>query len=166
MNPPLRNAAARKALWETFASGKIPILESDHAPHTSVEKEDNFHAAPSGVPGVETMIPLMLAQVKAGKVELDVVVDAASKNPAALVGLTDRGHLDAGMRADFAVYDFKTVTKVDGNHLHSKCGWSPFDGMNAIFPTHTFLAGKPVVENGELVAAPGTGKSLRAMPKE
>ncbi len=166
MNPPLRSPVVRKAIFDLFAKGKIPILESDHAPHTSVEKEDNFHAAPSGVPGVETMIPLMLAAAKSGKVDLSIVVDAATKNPAALIGATDRGALDPGMRADFAVYDMKAVSKIDEGKLHSKCNWSPFDGMNAIFPTHTFLAGKPVVDDGDLVAAPGTGRSLRPLPKE
>lgn len=166
MNPPLRSPTARKALFEQFAKGRIPVIESDHAPHTSVEKEDNFHAAPSGVPGVETMVPLLLAQVKAGKVDLQVVVDASSKNPASLIGAADRGALDAGMKADFAVYDLKVATKIDGNKLHSKCGWSPFDGHTAIFPSHTYLGGKPVIQEGELVGTPGMGKPLRPMPKE
>jgi dihydroorotase len=159
MNPPLRSPAAKQALWKLFAGGKIPILESDHAPHTSVEKEDNFHAAPSGVPGVETMLPLMLAQAKAGKVDLRTVVDAATVNPANLLGVKDRGALEPGLRADFAVYEWKP-TKVVGDDLHSKCGWTPFEGHNAIFPTHTFLAGNPVIEERELVAAPGSGRSI------
>ncbi len=159
MNPPLRSPAAREALWKVFAAGKIPILESDHAPHTSVEKEDNFHAAPSGVPGVETMMPLLLAQAKAGHVDLRTVVDAATVNPAALIGASDRGALEPGLRADFAVYEWKP-TKVDEDNLHSKCGWSPFDGHNAIFPSHTFLAGRAVMEEHELVAAAGSGRSI------
>ena len=159
MNPPLRSPAARQALWKAFASGKVPILESDHAPHTSVEKEDNFHAAPSGVPGVETMLPLMLAQAKAGKVDLRTVVDAVTTAPAALLGITDRAALEPGLRADFAVYEWKP-TKVAAKELHSKCGWTPFEGHNAIFPSHTFLAGQAVVEERELVAALGSGRSL------
>lgn len=159
MNPPLRGPAARKALWDQFAAGRIPILESDHAPHTSIEKEDSFHAAPSGVPGVETMLPLLLAQAKAGKVDLKVVVDAATRNPAALLGLDDRGSLEAGLRADFAVYDMKG-TKVEARRLHAKCGWTPFEGHAAIFPSHTFLAGMPVVEGFELVGKPGMGKPM------
>ncbi|MEA3191138.1 MAG: dihydroorotase [Thermoplasmata archaeon] len=159
MNPPLRGPAARKQLWDLFAAGRIPILESDHAPHTGIEKEDNFHAAPSGVPGVETMVPLMMAQAKAGKVDLKVVVDAATRNPAQLLGLDDRGSLEPGLRADFAVYDMKTV-KVEAKKLHAKCGWTPFEGHNAIFPSHTFLAGRAVVEDHDLVAAPGTGKPM------
>ncbi|MHB1260962.1 MAG: dihydroorotase [Thermoplasmatota archaeon] len=163
MNPPLRSPAVRKALWEAFAAGKVPILESDHAPHTKVEKEDNFHNAPSGVPGVETMVPLMLAQVN-GKLPLQRVVDAVTVGPANLLGLKDRGVLEAGMRADFAVYDLKHPTKVDSGELHSKCGWSPYDGLKAVFPTHTFLAGKAVVQDGQLVGKPGMAGPLKPLP--
>lgn len=163
MNPPLRGPAVRKALWEAFAAGKIPILESDHAPHTGVEKEDNFHNAPSGVPGVETMAPLMLAQV-GGKLGLQTVVDALTINPATLIGVKDRGALEPGMRADFAVYDLKHPTKVDSGDLHSKCGWSPYDGLKACFPTHTFLAGKALVQDGQLVGQPGGARPLRPLP--
>ncbi|MFO1534859.1 MAG: dihydroorotase [Thermoplasmatota archaeon] len=166
MNPPLRGPEVRKALWRLFADGKLPILESDHAPHTQAEKEDNFHAAPSGVPGVETTLPLMLAQAKAGKVELQTVVDAAATNPARLLGLTDRGALEPGMRADFAVFDLKAIGKLTASVLHSKCGWTPFEGHNAILPSHTFLAGHPIVQEGELLASPGTGKSMIPQPRE
>ncbi|MEA3142941.1 MAG: dihydroorotase [Thermoplasmata archaeon] len=166
MNPPLRSPDARKALWKLFTDGKIPILESDHAPHTQAEKEDNFHAAPSGVPGVETMLPLMLAQAKSGKVELQTVVDAVTLNPAKLLGLTDRGALEPGMRADFAVFDLKAAGKLTANALHSKCGWTPFEGHSAILPSHTYLAGHPIVQDGELVAQPGTGKSMLPQPRE
>ncbi|HJQ93524.1 MAG TPA: dihydroorotase [Candidatus Thermoplasmatota archaeon] len=163
MNPPLRSPAVRKALWDAFAAGKVPILESDHAPHTKVEKEDSFHNAPSGVPGVETMVPLMLAQVN-GKMPLQRVVDAATVGPANLLGLKDRGVLEPGMRADFAVYDLKKPTKVVSADLHSKCGWSPYDGLKAVFPTHTFLAGQAVVQEGQLVGKPGMAGPLKPLP--
>ncbi len=163
MNPPLRNPAVRKALLDAFAAGKVPILESDHAPHTKVEKEDNFHNAPSGVPGVETMVPLMLAQV-GGKLPLQRVVDAVTLGPANLLGLKDRAVLEPGMRADFAIYDLKHPTKVDSAELHSKCGWSPYDGLKAVFPSHTFLAGKAVVQEGELVGKPGMAGPLKPLP--
>lgn len=159
MNPPLRSPAQRESLWKLYAEGKIPILESDHAPHTKTEKEDAFHNAPSGVPGVETMIPLMLAQVAAGKLDLATVVDSVTKNPADLLQLDDRGHLEAGMRADFAVYGGKPH-KLKAETLHSQCGWSPFDGKMVHMPQATFLAGRPVVQDGQRVAAPGTGKSV------
>jgi dihydroorotase len=163
MNPPLRSPAVRKALWDSFAAGKIPVLESDHAPHTKVEKEDNFHNAPSGVPGVETMVPLMLAQTN-GKLPLQRVVDAVTVGPAALLGLKDRGVLEPGMRADLAIYDLKKPTTVVSADLHSKCGWSPYDGLKAVFPSHTFLAGKAVVQDGQLVAKPGSAGPLKPLP--
>lgn len=163
MNPPLRGPAVRKALMEAFAAGKINILESDHAPHTSVEKEDSFHNAPSGVPGVETMLPLMLAHV-GGKLALGTVVDALTANPAALIGVKDRGALEPGLRADFTIVDLKHPTKVDSAELHSKCGWSPYDGLKACFPTHTFLNGQAIVADGELVGQPGGARPIRPLP--
>jgi dihydroorotase len=167
MNPPLRGVEARKNLLKAFADGKIPILESDHAPHTQAEKEDNFHAAPSGVPGVETMLPLMLAQTRAGaKLDLQTVVDAVTLHPAQMLGLTDRGALEAGMRADFAVYDLKSPVKLTAKMLHSKCGWTPYEGHNAVMPSHTYLAGHPIVQEGELVAQPGAGRSIIPQPRE
>ncbi|MHB8634693.1 MAG: dihydroorotase [Thermoplasmatota archaeon] len=158
-NPPIRSAGQRDALWKLFAGGRIPILESDHAPHTATEKEDAFHNAPSGVPGTETMMPLMLAQTLAGKVDLQVVVDAATKHPAELLGLADRGQLEVGLRADFAVYPDK-VHKLKAESLHAACGWTPFEGRNVLMPTDTFLAGRPVVREGQLVGAPGSGRPL------
>jgi dihydroorotase len=163
MNPPLRSPPVRKALLEAYAAGRIPILESDHAPHTRVEKEDSFHNAPSGVPGVETMVPLMLAQAN-GKLPLQRVVESVTTAPAQLLGLKDRGTLEPGMRADFAVYDLKKPTKVVSAELHSRCGWSPYDGLKAVFPSHTFLAGKPVVQDGQLVAQPGSAGPLKPLP--
>jgi dihydroorotase len=163
VNPPIRSPAVRKAMWEAFIAGKIPILESDHAPHTAVEKEDNFHNAPSGVPGVETMLPLMLAQVN-GKLPLSRVVDAVTVAPAALLGLKDRAALEPGLRADFSIVDLKKPTKVQSDLLHSRCGWSPYDGLKACFPTHTFLAGKAVVQEGQLVGAAGMAGPLKPLP--
>jgi dihydroorotase len=165
MNPPLRSKAARDALWAMFVAGKLPVLESDHAPHTQVEKEDTFHNAPAGVPGVETMLPVLLAKAMAGDVKLATVVDAATAAPAALLGLKDRGVLAEGKRADFAVYDLEAVTAIDPAKLHSRCGWSPYSGMDAIFPTDTYLAGKPVVQDGALVAQPGSGRPVHALPE-
>lgn len=166
VNPPIRRAADREALWQAFASGRIPVLESDHAPHTTKEKEDIFPAAPAGIPGVETMVPLLLARVVAGDLDLATLVSAASAAPAALLGLTDRGGLEPGMRADFAVYDLDDARPLDEQALHSKCGWSPYGGLPAVMPSHTYLAGEPVVADGRLVAEPGTGQSMVALPGE
>lgn len=166
MNPPLRDPAARRGLWDAFAAGMVPILESDHAPHTAREKHDAFQKTPSGVPGVETMMPLLLRKSQAGDVSLAVVVDALTRAPAELLGLADRGVLEAGRRADFAVYDLQQIDTVEAARLHSKCGWTPFEGHEAIFPHHTFLAGRAVVEAGTLKVAPGSGRPLWPLPED
>ncbi len=166
MNPPLRTPESRAGLWDAFAAGRIPVLESDHAPHTVAEKNDSFHAAPAGVPGVETLLPVMLGKVAAGDVPLHIVVDAATRGPAALIGATDRGALEPGMKADFAVYDLDSPAPVDQKSLHSKCGWSPFDGMAAVFPSHVALAGQWIVDDGELVGRAGGGQSIFTLPED
>ncbi|MGB1586201.1 MAG: dihydroorotase [Thermoplasmatota archaeon] len=163
MNPPLRDPAARQALWQAFADGHIPILESDHAPHTKTEKAEDFHKVPAGVPGVETLLPVMLAKAVAGEVSFPLVVEAATRAPADLLGLSDRGRLEVGARADFAVYDL-VPQPIDESKLHSKCGWSPFDGMDAIMPSHTYLAGEAIVADGTLLAKPGSGQPLFPLP--
>ncbi len=160
MNPPLRGVAQREALWKAFLEGKVAIVESDHAPHTNAEKSEPFHQVPAGVPGVETMVPLLLAT----DAPLATVVDAVTTAPAQLLGLEDRGRLEVGMRADFAVYDLETTTPVEGKKLHSKCGWTPYEGMAAVFPSHTYLRGNPVIEDGILVAKAG-GESLIDLPE-
>ncbi len=165
MNPPLRAPGSKDALWACFAEGRIPILESDHAPHTKSEKADNFHQAPAGVPGVETLLPVLLGQVAAGRVDLTTVVDAATHAPASLLGLNDRGSLEVGKQADFAVYDLDAPAPVDEKTLHSKCGWSPFHGLDAVFPTHVYQRGAPVVEEGTLRVGPGDGRPMFPLPE-
>lgn len=159
VNPPLRAPAQREALWTHFAAGDVPILESDHAPHSRGEKEETFARAPAGIPGVETMVPLMLARVASGVLEMERLVDAMATRPSALLGLPPPV-LQAGGRADFFAVDMGDVSPVDADALHSKAGWSPFDGMDAVFPTHTFVAGHPVVADRELVAEPGSAPGL------
>jgi dihydroorotase len=133
MNPPLRTDADRAALWAALADGRIPIMASDHAPHTQEEKALPFEDAPSGIPGVETMVPLAMAHAKNGRFPLARLIDAVSVRPAAFLGLSPRG-LAVGNEAHLAVYDPKRVRKVREDDLHQRCGWSPYDGMDAIFP--------------------------------
>ncbi|MGB0652004.1 MAG: amidohydrolase family protein [Thermoplasmatota archaeon] len=166
VNPPVRGPEASEALWKAYVDGRIPIVESDHAPHTKLEKQGDFNEAPAGLPGVETMVPLLLARAMAGDVDFRLVVESVTCNVAKLLGLDDRGRLAAGLRADFAVYDLDDVQSVEGAKLHSKCGWSPYEGLDAIFPTDTYLAGAPVVSEGKLVGKPGSGRSLIALPEE
>jgi dihydroorotase len=145
MNPPLRSEPERKDLWTQW--DRIDIIASDHAPHTKEEKAVPFPAAPSGVPGVETMVPLLLAQVLEKKILLADVIAKTSENPARLLGIPPAG-FSLGNRADFALYP-KEPTKINGDHLHSRCGWTPFEGMPGVFPSLVIMGGDVVYEKGQ-----------------
>ncbi len=150
VNPPLRPPADRASLWRTFASGQIDVLATDHAPHTLEEKAEKFDTAPPGAPNVETVYPLMFGLVQRGELPLDVLVHTLSRRPAALFGIPGKGSLEVGMDADIAVFDPRARTRIRARDLHSKAGWTPFEGWEAIFPTATFLRGTLVAEEGEL----------------
>ncbi|MFQ5918975.1 MAG: dihydroorotase [Thermoplasmata archaeon] len=150
VNPPLRPPEQRKGLWKAFARGRIDVLATDHAPHTLEEKAQKFDVAPPGAPNVETVYPLMFARVQRGELPLDVLVRTLSRRPAALFGLRGKGALEVGMDADIAVFDPRNRTPVHARDLHSKAGWTPFEGWEGIFPTATFVRGTLVAEGGEL----------------
>lgn len=150
VNPPLRRKEDREALMAAFAAGSVDMLASDHAPHTPDEKERDFDQVPSGVPGVETSFPLMMAQVRKGTLSLERLVSAACARPAEVFGLR-KGLIEEGRDADLMVLDPRQVSAVSGRRLHSKCGWTPFEGHEAIFPQAIFLRGQLLVEDGGLV---------------
>jgi len=150
VNPPLRDRSEREAVFKAFQEGKIDVLASDHAPHTIEEKEQEFSEAPSGVPGVETSLPLMLALVKKGRLGLDVLLRAACERPAEIFGV-NKGKIEVGRDADLIIVDGTSMRKIATRNLHSKCGWTPFDGWDAIFPHATFVRGVKVVEENGLV---------------
>jgi dihydroorotase len=160
VNPPLRKTEERRALWEAFLRGGIGVLASDHAPHLEEEKDVLFADAPAGVPGTETMLPLMMPLVKQGRLEPGVLVDAVCANPARIYGLRT-GRILPGMPAHLAVFELTAGTQVRGKRLHSKCAWTPFEGREAIFPKAVFLAGEMIVEDWEPVVSPGRGAFLR-----
>ncbi len=145
VNPPLRSEKERSALWTVWK--KIAVIASDHAPHTLAEKQVPFREAPSGIPGVETMVPLLLAAVLEKKVSLPDVIRKTSQAPAELLGIAMAG-FSPGDRADFALYPKETVC-IDPDTLHSKCAFSPFAGLPAIFPRAVILGGTVVYEEGE-----------------
>ena len=166
MNPPLRRKADNDALWQALRSGKIDILASDHAPHLPEEKRDDIWEAPPGVPGVETLLPLMLMAVKKNHISLERLVDAVSARPAKIFGLAGKGRIERGMDADLVIVDSKAVTEINADRLHSRAEWTPYQGKQAIFPRMTILRGR-VVWDGELQAIPGYGRFLgRALERE
>jgi dihydroorotase len=149
VNPPLRTEQERKQLWGCW--DRIDIIASDHAPHTRAEKAQDFSSAPSGIPGVETLLPLLLARVIEGKISLQSVIDKTSSHPAELLGIPRAG-FSVGDRADFALFR-KIPIPVTSEMLHSKCGWTPFEGHFALFPTTVIMGGKIVYQDGEFFRA-------------
>jgi dihydroorotase len=144
MNPPLRTEQERKRLWEWWPY--IDVIASDHAPHTIAEKESEFENAPSGVPGVETMIPLIMAEVQSGRIPLSDMIEKTISRPAELLGISPPD-LSIGSRADLCLYP-DTITQINADKLHSKAGWSPFEGMDVIFPSFVLLSGQVAYDAG------------------
>ncbi|HXX55546.1 MAG TPA: dihydroorotase [Methanoregula sp.] len=145
VNPPVRPESVRRALAGCW--NRIDVIASDHAPHTVAEKSRDFADAPSGVPGVETMVPLLLARVLAGKITLASVIEKTSLAPAAILGIPRAGFAP-GDRADFAVYG-KKPERISPEMLHSRCGWTPFEGFDAVFPGLVVMGGEIVFRDGE-----------------
>jgi len=162
VNPPLRSERERKDLFSRWK--RIAVVASDHAPHTRTEKQEPFPEAPSGVPGVETMVPLLLAAVLEKRISLPDVIAKTSSSPAAILGIPPAG-FSPGSRADFALFP-KTAVRIDAGTLHSRCGWTPFEGMQGVFPSHVIMDGQVVYENGEFFKKnpswiPGSGYKPR-----
>lgn len=148
VNPPLRSEEERRRLWSRWE--RIDVVASDHAPHTAAEKTVPFADAPSGIPGVETMVPLLINAVREGRISLASVVEKTSMRPARILGIPAAGFLP-GERADFALYP-KTPSKIDPDALHTKCTWTPYEGIEAVFPAIVVMGGACVVQEGEIAA--------------
>jgi len=147
VNPPIRTEKERKRLWECWDS--IDVIASDHAPHTIQEKSAAFQDAPSGIPGVETMIPLLMAEVMEGRISLIDVIEKTSTKPAQILGIEPAGY-QPEMRADFALYP-KTGRKIRAEDLSSKAGWSPYEGKTGVFPTQVIMSGQTVYDHGTCI---------------
>jgi len=161
MNPPVRDAAHRAALWQGLSSGVVDVLGSDHAPHTREEKAKPYPGSPSGMTGVQTLVPLMLDHVNAGKFSLLRFVDLTSSGPARLFGIARKGRIAAGFDADLTIVDLKRRETITDRWIASRAGWTPYDGMRVTgWPVGTFLRGRKVMWEGELVT-PAQGEAVR-----
>ncbi|MBE0518559.1 MAG: dihydroorotase family protein [Thermoplasmata archaeon] len=147
VNPPLRTRADRQALCLALKQGRFDMIASDHAPHTMDEKSDDFQHAPCGMPGVETMYPLMLQLVRERHLALATVVRAMCEKPGEIFKIP-KGKIEPGYDADLVVVDFMEGSEIRGDRLLTKCGWSAFDGMSCIFPKAVFAGGELMMEDG------------------
>ncbi len=129
MNPPLRDATHQKILWQAIKDNLTDIIGSDHAPHTKIEKQQPYPSSPSGMPGVQTLVPVMLNHVAQKNLSLERFVQLTSTNIHALFKLAHKGKAEIGFDADFTVVDLKQKTYLNDAGMYSRCGWTPFHGM-------------------------------------
>lgn len=161
MNPPIRDARHRDGLWEGIRQGIVDVIGSDHAPHTKEEKARDYPQSPSGMPGVQTLLPLMLDHVNAGRLSLERLVDLTSAGPARIFNIAGKGRIAVGYDADFSIVDLKARTEITSDWLAYKCGWSPFEGMTVTgWPMATVIRGQTVMREGELIGDP-LGRPVR-----
>jgi dihydroorotase len=161
MNPPIRGEEHRAALWAGLASGVADVLGSDHAPHTSEEKARPYPASPSGMPGVQTLLPVMLTHVAEGRLTLERLVDLTSHGANRLFGLADKGRMAEGFDADLTIVDLKARRTIAHADMASRVGWTPFDGMQAKgWPMATIIRGRIVMRDDEVIA-PHLGEPVR-----
>ena len=156
MNPPLRDAAHQKILWWGLQQGIVDVLGSDHAPHTLEEKSGSYPATPSGMPGVQTLVPIMLDHVNAGRLSLARFVDLMSAGPQRLFGIAGKGRIAVGYDADLTIVDLKAKRVIEESWIGSKCGWTPFAGRTVTgWPVGTVVRGRLAMWDGELGQAHG-----------
>jgi dihydroorotase len=161
MNPPVRDKSHWDAIWEAVREGVVDVLGSDHAPHTREEKDKTYPDTPSGMTGVQTLVPIMLNHVNEGRLSLERFVDLTAHGPQRVFGLQTKGRIAVGFDADFTIVDLKARRSIENKWIASRCGWTPFDGMTVTgFPMATIVRGHTVVWDGQLTGVP-LGKSLR-----
>ncbi len=161
MNPPVRDKRHRAALWEAIASGLVDVLGSDHAPHTLEEKAKPYPHSPSGMTGVQTLVPIMLNHVNEGRLSLERFVDLTSHGPQRIFNLRGKGRIAEGYDADFTIVDMKRHETITNQWIESRCGWTPYDGVKVKgWPVGTFVRGHRAMWQGQ-IAAKAFGESVR-----
>jgi dihydroorotase len=149
MNPPLRSEKRREAVFERLADGRIDVVATDHAPHTREEKDASIWDAPSGVPGVETALPLLLNAAREGRLSYERVRDVTAANPARIFDLPQKGRVESGRDADLVLVDPESTREIRGEELHSKSDWTPFERLTGVFPEWTMVRGTVVWDGSE-----------------
>jgi dihydroorotase len=164
MNPPIRDARHLEAAWAAVTDGTVDTIGSDHAPHARAAKERPWPDCAAGLTGVQTLVPLMLDHVSAGRLSLARLVDLMCAGPARVYGMVGKGRLAAGYDADFTVVDMRRTRMIEESWIVSPCGWTPFAGHRCTgWPVMTILRGTPVMREDEVLGTP-LGAPVRFAP--
>ena len=158
MNPPIRGPEHMEAAWRAVRDGTVDTIGSDHAPHARAAKEKPWPDCPAGLTGVQTLVPVMLNHVNAGRLSLPRLVDLMCAGPARVYGAVGKGRLAAGYDADFTLVDMSARRVIEESWLASPCGWSPFAGTACQgWPAATIIRGAVVMREDEVQGAPQGG---------
>ena len=155
MNPPIRDDRHRQALWRAVRAGIVDCIGSDHAPHTLEEKARPYPTSPSGMPGVQTLLPLLLDHMAAGRLTLERLVDLTSAGPARIYNIAGKGRLAVGYDADVTLVDLKARRTITRAWMATRSGWTPFEGREVQgWPKATIIRGQIVMREDQLLGSP------------
>jgi len=155
MNPPLRDKSHYDRLWYGVKNNINDTIGSDHAPHLKKNKDKSYPNSPSGMPGVQTLMPVMLNHVNNGKLNLEQLMNCVCENPVKIFGIKDKGFIKEGFDADFTIIDLNKTIEIKNEKIESKCGWSPFDGYKFKgTPVATIITGDIKMKDGEILGEP------------
>lgn len=161
MNPPIREQIHVDGLWRALNAGIVDVMGSDHAPHTLEEKARPYPASPSGMPGVQTLVPVMLNHVNSGRLTLERFVELTSAGPQRVFGIAGKGRIAEGYDADFTIVDMSREETITDAWSATKSGWTPFDGMTVKgWPVGTMVRGRWIMRDGDIVLK-GNGAPVR-----
>lgn len=164
-NPPIRSDSDRRALWAAVKRGRLDTIGSDHAPHTKEEKDRPYWEAPSGIPGVETTFPLLLAAIRQGRMTMERMVQMCCEAPAERFHLTSKGRVAPGYDADLVLFAEGELVRLEEDQLLTRAGWSPFVGQRVgAKPLQVYLAGRLLAQNGRIVDDSIRGRFLTPTP--
>ena len=160
MNPPIREKSHYDRLWYAVRNNYNDTIGSDHAPHLKVNKDKEYPDTPSGMPGVQTLLPVMLNHVNDGKLTLIQLMNLVCENPAKIFGIVNKGYIKENYDADFTIVDMNKIIEIKNEKIESKCGWSPFDGHKFKgTPVYTIINGEIKMKDGEILGKP-SGKPI------
>tara|TARA_B100001057_G_scaffold80744_1_gene76027 strand:+ start:1287 stop:2594 length:1308 start_codon:yes stop_codon:yes gene_type:complete len=155
MNPPIRDKSHYDRLWYAVKNNLNDTIGSDHAPHLKVNKNKEYPNSPSGMPGVQTLMPVMLNHVNDGKLSLNQLMNLVCENPIKIFGIQNKGFIKEGYDADFTIVDMNKKIVIKNENIESKCRWSPFNGDEFKgTPVATIIAGKIKMKDGKILGDP------------